>query len=91
MTGQQQTSGETKTCPACGGTWPSDGRTCLACGANLESVPARPASEGQGPEPLDWRWLDTLGTEEGTTAGVPERESLEAKPGCLARILPGLG
>ena len=71
MTKREQASVDKKTCPACGGTWPSDRRNCLACGANLESVPARPASEGQAQEPLDWAWLDAL-ADEGTASETPE-------------------
>ena len=60
MTKQQNERVDLKTCPACGGTWPSDRRNCLACGANLELVPVRPAGEEQGQEPLAWAWLDVM-------------------------------
>jgi hypothetical protein len=52
MTKSEQGSVDSKTCPTYGGTWPSDRRNCLACGANLESVPAWSASERQGHEPV---------------------------------------
>jgi hypothetical protein len=85
---QQQKRVGTKTCPACGGTWPADRRNCLACGANLESVPAQSAaSEGQGQEPIDWAWLDAM-ADEGTTPGKPQPAENEQKPGCLGRIFP---
>lgn len=90
MAEQQQGSAEIRTCPACGGTWPSDRRNCLACGANLESVPARPAGEGEGQEPLSWTWLDAM-VEEGPASGTAEAEDDEQKPGCLARFLPCMG
>ena len=86
MTKQQQESAHAKTCPTCGGTWPSDRRNCLACGASLELVPARPASEGQAQEPLSWAWLDAM-ADEGTASGAPEPADDEQKPGCLARFL----
>ncbi|MGD9144154.1 MAG: hypothetical protein PVG56_00440 [Anaerolineae bacterium] len=88
MSNQQQESADIKTCPACGGTWPSDRRNCLACGANLEMVPARSAGEEQRREPLDWAWLDAL-ADEGTASETPEPADDEQKPGCLSRIFPG--
>lgn len=51
---------EVKRCPACGGTWPATRRHCIACGFNLEGVPARTVEEGDGAEKLDWSWLDAL-------------------------------
>ena len=87
MTEQQQEMADTKTCPACGGTWPSDRRNCLACGANLESVPARPTGEELEREPLNWGWLDAM-ADEGTASERPAPADEEQKPGCLARILP---
>jgi hypothetical protein len=87
MSKQQQERVGAKTCPACGGTWPSDRRNCLACGANLESVHARLASEGQGQEPLDWTWLDEI-VEERVTPGMSQPADDEQKPGCLGRIFP---
>jgi hypothetical protein len=86
MTEQKSERGEAKTCLNCGGTWPSDRRNCLACGANLESVPARPASEDQGQQPFDWTWLDAM-AEEGPHSGTAEPVAGEEKSGCLARIL----
>jgi predicted amidophosphoribosyltransferase len=88
MTEQQQEMARTKTCPACGGTWPSDRRNCLACGANLESVPARLASEEQGQQPLDWAWLDAM-ADEHTASETSELADAEQKPGCLSRIFAG--
>ncbi|MGD9147733.1 MAG: hypothetical protein PVI80_19365 [Anaerolineae bacterium] len=88
MTKTEQASVDSKTCPACGGTWPSDRRNCLACGANLESVPARPAGEELGQEPLNWAWLDAMadkGTATTRTTPVDDGQ----RPGCLARLLPG--
>ena len=90
MAEQQQGSAQIRTCPACGATWPSDRRNCLACGANLESVPARPAGEGKGQEPLSWDWLDAM-ADEGPDSGTAEMGDDEQKPGCLARIFPGMG
>ena len=90
MTERQQAGVHTKTCPACGGTWPADRRHCLACGASLESVPAQPTAEGQDHEPLDWAWLDAMAEEE-TASGVPEPVDDQQKPGCLARLLMGSG
>jgi hypothetical protein len=87
MTKSEQRNGETKTCPACGGTWPSDRRNCLACGANLAPVPARPAGEEQQREPLSWAWLDEM-ADEGTPSEVPEPANDEQMPGCLSRIFP---
>ena len=86
MAKKQQEGIDSKTCPGCGGTWPSDRRHCLACGANLESVPARPAGEKQRQEPLNWAWLDAM-ADEGTTSGTLQVGEDEQKPGCLARIL----
>jgi hypothetical protein len=68
---QQQEMADIKTCPACGGTWSSDRRNCLACGANLKSVPARPAGEELEQEPLNWAWLDVMAGE-GTASERPE-------------------
>ena len=85
MAEQQQEMADSKTCPACGGTWPSGRRNCLACGANLESVPARPAGEELEQEPLDWAWLDAMAGEGAASEG-PEPLDAEQKPGCLARI-----
>jgi hypothetical protein len=76
-----------KTCLMCGGTWPSYRRNCLACGANLESVPARPVAEGQGQDPLDWTWLDAM-AEEGETPEAPDPADDEQKKGCLGRLFP---
>jgi hypothetical protein len=84
---QQQGRVNLKTCPACDGTWPSDRRNRLACGASLESVPALPASEGRTQEPLEWARLDTM-TEEGVASGMPQPTYDEQKPGCLGGILP---
>jgi hypothetical protein len=86
MTEQQQETADTRTCPACGGTWPSDRRRCLACGANLESVSTRPAGEELEQEPLNWAWLDAM-ADEVTASEMPEPAHDEQKPGCLARIL----
>jgi predicted amidophosphoribosyltransferase len=80
MTEQEAECGDTKTCPACGGTWPSDRRFCLACGANLDAVLARPAGEEQEQEPLNWAWLDAM-ADEGTASEAPEPADDE-KPGC---------
>ncbi len=88
MTNREQASVDRKTCPACGGIWPSDRRNCLACGANLESVPARPASEGQAQEPLNWAWVDVMADEGTATARTTPVEDKQ-RPGCLARLLPG--
>jgi predicted amidophosphoribosyltransferase len=85
MAKEQQGSVDSKTCPACGGTWPPDRRNCLACGTNLESVPARPAGEELEQEPLNWAWLDAM-ADEGTASEMPESGDEEQKPGCLARI-----
>ena len=87
MTENEQGRIDTKTCPACGGTWPSDRRNCLACGARLDMVPARPAAEEPGQEPLTWAWLDAM-AEEGAPSDTPEPADDEQKPGCLSRILP---
>ena len=84
MTKNEHNSIETKTCPVCGGTWPSDRRNCLACGARLDMVPARPAAEEPGQEPLTWAWLDAMADE-----GTPEPADDEQRPGCLSHILPG--
>ena len=100
MTERQLPGVDSKTCPACGGTWPSDRRHCLACGANLESVPVRPAGEETGQEPLTWAWLDaaapagaeaaaSAGAEAAADAGTPEPAAGEQRRGCLARLLPG--
>jgi hypothetical protein len=75
MSEEQQDQSKVKTCPACGGTWPADRRACLACGASLESVPARPAEEDQGPEPLDWRWLDALARDDDAQEAPAEAET----------------
>ena len=84
---QHGESAGAKTCPTCGGTWPSERRHCLACGANLESVPTRTVAEGQGQAPLDWTWLDAM-AEEGEAPRVPEPADDEQKRGCLGRIFP---
>jgi hypothetical protein len=100
MTTKPKQSVDSKTCPACGGTWPADRRNCLACGANLESVPVRTAGEEQGQEPLNWAWLDAVAEDAssasadaaapaGADAGTPEPAAGEERRGCLARILPG--
>ena len=86
MTKNEQNRVETKTCPACGGIWPSDRRNCLACGTNLESVSAQPAREGQRQEPLDWAWLDAMAEEEASPR-MPQPPGDKEKPGCLGRIL----
>lgn len=94
MTMKPQQSVDSKTCPACGGTWPADRLNCLACGANLESVPVRPAGEEQGQEPLSWAWLDAVASSEaeaGAEDATPEPEAGEERRGCLARLLPGTG
>lgn len=88
MTKSEQSSVDAKTCPACGGTWPADRRNCLACGANLGMVPARPAGEERQREPLNWAWLDAM-ADEGTPSETPEPADDEQKPGCLSRIFPG--
>jgi hypothetical protein len=85
MNNSEQTSVDTKTCPACGGTWPSDRRNCLACEANLEPVPARPASAGHDQEPFDWAWLDAM-AEERAAPGMPQPTDDEQRPGCSQRI-----
>ena len=85
MTKNEQNCGDTKTCPACGGTWPSDRRTCLACGANLDTVSAQPAAEPQGQEPLDWAWLDAMADGEAPPE-MPQPPGDQEKPGCLGRI-----
>jgi hypothetical protein len=90
MNEQQQESAEVKTCPACGGTWPSDRRNCLACGANLESVPARPAGEEQGPEPLNWDWLDAMAGEDTPSSAPEVAGDAEQRPGCLGRLFPSI-
>ncbi len=87
MTEQAAERGDTKTCPACGGAWAPDRRFCLACGANLDMVPARTAGEEQGQEPFNWAWLDAM-ADEGTASGKAEPAD-EEKPGCLSRIFPG--
>jgi predicted amidophosphoribosyltransferase len=91
MSDQLPNRREAKTCPACGGVWPPDRRACLACGADLRSVPARPTGAEQGEEPIDWRWLDALAEEGDPAAGPPAPGCERSRPGCLARILPGLG
>lgn len=88
MTKSENRSADSKTCPACGGTWPSDRRNCLACGANLESVPALPAGQGQAHEPLEWAWLDAMANDRAAS-GAPEPAEDEEKQGCLARVLLG--
>ena len=88
MTEREQSGVDTKTCPACGGTWAADRRNCLACGANLESVPTQTAGEGQEPGPLEWKWLDAM-ADEGTASAAPQPVDDKQKPGCLARLLPG--
>jgi hypothetical protein len=88
MTQQGQES--VKTCPACGATWPSDRRNCLACGANLESVPPQPASGPQRQEPLNWAWLDAMAGED-TPSSVPEvARAAEQRPGCWGRLFSGI-
>jgi hypothetical protein len=88
MTKSEQSSVDTKTCPVCGGNWPSDRRNCLACGANLGMVPARPPGEEQLRKPLNWAWLDAMADEE-MPSETPEPEDDEQKPGCLSRFFPG--
>ena len=87
MTKSEQSGFDTKTCPACGGTWAADRRNCLACGANLESVPAQPACEGQEQALLDWTWLDAM-AEERQAPGESQPAEAVQKPGCLGRIFP---
>ena len=78
MTEQDENGDKVKPCPACGGTWPADRTTCLACGANLEPVPARPSSKAPKGEPLNWRWLDALAPEDEPEK-APEEEPSEKK------------
>ena len=89
MTEREQSRVDTKTCPACGGTWAAGRRNCLACGASLESVPAQTAGEGLEPGPLEWTWLDAM-ADEGTATATPQAVEDQQKPGCLARLLSGI-
>jgi hypothetical protein len=88
MTEQEGERGDTKTCPACGGTWSLDRQFCLACGAKLDMVPARPADEAQGQEPINWDWLEAK-ADEGTASEATGPADAERNQGCLSRIFPG--
>jgi hypothetical protein len=89
MNDQTSEGVEVKTCPACGGTWPSERRNCLACGASLEEVPARPAGEEPETEPLDWTWLDAM-AQDGPASETSQPSADEQRKGCLSQLLPGL-
>jgi hypothetical protein len=52
-----------KTCPRCRGTWPAGRSHCLACGASLADVPARPPPEDPHAVTINWRVLDALSPE----------------------------
>jgi hypothetical protein len=55
-----QEAAEVKTCPHCRGAWPASRTHCLACGASLADVPARPPVENPHSGPINWRVLDAL-------------------------------
>lgn len=66
-----------KSCPECGGTWPSSRPICPACGTGLGSVAARPSAELEGEGEFDWQWLDALAPEEGEHPETGDRPEAE--------------
>lgn len=72
---------QVKTCPVCGGSWPATRPICLACGADLAQVAARPAAEQAGRESFDWRWLDSLASEDEEVPSSPGKSEREPSTG----------
>ena len=81
---------QVKTCSTCGGTWPASRPRCVACGANLAEVPVQAPESADGAT-FDWSWLDAMAGESGERSSAPSSGAEPAeRPGCLARIFPGL-
>lgn len=76
---EEQRADLVKTCPHCRGTWPAARTHCLACGANLADVPARPPLEDPHAGGINWRVLDALSPDDSGPEEADESPPREGK------------